>query len=245
MWPVHAPLNPGTRRGIIPVGAGCAGAGGARPGEGEPVTLAPLARGDTLADHLASLFGRARHQPVSVGEALDTASEKGFGLLLTLLALPTLIPVLPPGTAAILGAFIAFLGLQRFAGLHRPWVPAFVRRWLIPSRTAHFLLERGIPLLRRLEGRSRPRPASPDGPAAPRPGYELMSRVAALIAAAMGLIMATPLPFLNTLPALVGLLIGVGLVKTDPLFVAAGIGLGGALLAVLGGLLLLGGEFLV
>ncbi|MBI2201912.1 MAG: exopolysaccharide biosynthesis protein, partial [Armatimonadetes bacterium] len=42
-------------------------------------------------------------ESVTVGEITDRVARRGFGLFMIVLALPTLIPVLPPGSAATIG----------------------------------------------------------------------------------------------------------------------------------------------
>ena len=155
--------------------------------------------------------GRA---PLTLGEVVDLSREHGFGLLFTTLALPTLVPVLPPGTAAFIGLLFAVLGLQRAAGLAHPWLPGRLRRLTLSPQAARFMEERLIPLLARLERASRGRWRT----AATEPLF----RLASLSVALLGLLMLAPLPFFNTVPALLVLVVGVGFLRRDGLFILVG-----------------------
>lgn len=173
--------------------------------------------------------GRA---PLTLGEVVDLAREHGFGLLFTALALPTLVPVLPPGTAAFLGLLLTILGLQRAAGLTHPWIPARLRRLTLGPQAARFMEERVVPVLARLEGASRGRWRTAV--------TEPLFRAASVAVALLGLVMLAPLPFLNTLPALLVLVVGVGFLGRDGLFILAGTAAGYLLVTVIVGLVAAG-----
>jgi hypothetical protein len=162
---------------------------------------------------LAEALGDGRG--VTVGEITDRVAHRGFGLLLVILALPTLIPVLPPGAAATVGLLYVLLALQMLWGLERPWLPARVRAYRLGAHVVSALRSRGVPFLQRIERFSRPR-----GPVIDQ---RLLTRSVALIVLALGIVLFGPLPFLNTVPALSALLMGAGLLNRDLLFVLVGL----------------------
>lgn len=170
--------------------------------------------------------------PLTLGEVVDLSREYGFGLLFAVLALPTLLPVLPPGTAAFVGLLFALLGLQRAVGLQHPWLPERLRRVTLSPQAARFMDERVIPILARLEQGSRGRLRL----AASEPLF----RAAAVAVTLLGLVMATPLPFLNTLPALLVLMVGVGFLRRDGLYILVGMGAGFLLVGAIAGLVAAG-----
>lgn len=186
---------------------------------------------DALRRRLRESKGPGR-PPVTLGELVDLAREQGFGLLFAVLALPTLIPVLPPGTAAFVGLLFVGLGVQRALGLRHPWLPRRVRRWTLGEQAAEFLEARVLPRLERIERASQRRLTM----ALTEPVY----RAAALSVAVLGVLMAAPLPFFNTLPALVVLVVGVGFLRRDGVFVLVGMGAAYALAAVVVGLVAAG-----
>ncbi|MGQ9902533.1 MAG: exopolysaccharide biosynthesis protein [Fimbriimonadales bacterium] len=166
---------------------------------------------------------------VVLGEVLDKAGDRGYGFLLILLAIPAFIPVLPPGTSGVLGALMSVVALQMLFGLKQPWFPKRWRARVLSPKVVQAIQTRGVALLRKIERVSHPR-----GRRFTRNGVIL--RLSALIVIALALVLSSPMPFMNTLPALGVLLIGVGLANHDIYFLSAGwlIGLGVALIVVLG-----------
>ncbi|HZP81133.1 MAG TPA: exopolysaccharide biosynthesis protein [Chthonomonadaceae bacterium] len=161
---------------------------------------------ETLSGLLRSALDTDHDGRVSVGEIQDRVAERGFGLLLILLTLPMLIPM-PPGTSGPVGLLIALLGFQMLAGRAYPWLPARVRRYRLPAKALAALQTQGVAFMERLERLSRPRWRGVENP--------IMLRILAVLLILGGLVLFLPLPFLNTLPALFLLPIGVGLLNRD------------------------------
>jgi len=174
------------------------------PGPGE---LEPLSA--ILLDELTE------DETVTLGQLRDRLARRGFGLFMIVLALPTLIAILPPGSAAIIGLLYILLSLQMLFGKDEPWLPKRLSRYRLSARAIAALRTRGIPFLRRIERFSRPRPIRLDD--------RVVSRGVALVVLLLGVILLTPLPFLNTLPALAVLFMGIGLLNRDRVFIAAGL----------------------
>src|SRR5207247_10248563 len=85
-------------------------------------------------------------------------------------------------------------------GLPGPWLPVRVRNYRLTSGTMRMLQERGIPLLRRVERLARPRATwVPDA---------LVTRAVAVAVLLLGIVLLSPLPFFNTIPAMTVLLLG-------------------------------------
>lgn len=161
-------------------------------------------------------------EQITVGELFDRAEERGFGLLMIALGLPMLIPVLPPGASTVVGALYALLAIQLFLGRERPWLPGWVRRHVLSAQTTAALRRRAIPLVRRMERFSRRRYSILNHP--------LVVRLAAVVVFLLGLLLASPAPFMNLLPTLAIMAIGFGLLNDDGVFVLAGIVAGGAVI---------------
>jgi hypothetical protein len=167
---------------------------------------------DTLQDH-----------EVTVGELADRVAERGFGLIMIMLAMPTMIPVLVPGTAAVIGALYVILAGQMLIGLRRPWLPRRAREYRLSLSIVQALQRRGIPFLRRIDRLSRPRGVVAEG---------LVTRAVAVIVLLLGVVLLSPLPFFNTIPALTALVLGIGLVNRDGVFVLLGIVMSAGVFAV-------------
>lgn len=179
----------------------------------------------SVVDDISALLSNAHPGDVSLGDLADAAGERGFGLVFILFALPTIVPILPPGTAAAVGLVFMLLGIQMLIGHRKPWLPRSWRSRPVSPKLRKLTLEKAVPLLSKLSRWSRPR-------------WMLVSnavgmRWAALCAVAMGLVMLLPLPFMNTLPALAVLCIGIGLLNQDGAFLTLGMGTTGCVLAVL------------
>ena len=166
---------------------------------------------------------------VVLGEVLDKAGDRGYGFLLILLAIPAFIPILPPGTSGVLGALMSIVALQMLVGLKQPWFPKRWRNKVLSPKVVEALQTRGVAMLRKIERVSHPR-----GRRFTRNG--LILRLSALVVIALALVLSSPMPFMNTLPALGVLLIGVGLANHDIYFLSAGwlIGTAVALIVALG-----------
>ena len=156
---------------------------------------------------------------VVLGEVLDKAGDRGYGFLLILLAIPAFIPILPPGTSGVLGALMSIVALQMLVGLKQPWFPKRWRNKVLSPKVVQALQTRGVAILRQIErvSHSRGRRLTRNG---------LILRLSALVVIALALVLSSPMPFMNTLPALGVLLIGVGLANHDLYFLSAGWGIG-------------------
>jgi hypothetical protein len=99
-------------------------------------------------------------------------------------------------------------------GKDEPWLPARLGRYRLSAKAITALRKRGIPFLRRIERFSRPRLLPIDD--------RIASRGVAVIVLLLGIVLVPPFPFLNTLPALAVLIMGVGLLNRDGLFIAIG-----------------------
>jgi hypothetical protein len=150
---------------------------------------------------------------------LDKAGGRGYGFLLILLAIPAFIPILPPGTSGVLGALMSIVALQMLFGLKQPWFPKRWRNKVLSPKVVQALQTRGVAILRQIERVSHPR-----GRRFTRNG--LILRLSALVVIGLALVLSSPMPFMNTLPALGVLLIGVGLANHDIYFLSAGWAIG-------------------
>ena len=148
---------------------------------------------------------------LTLREIRDRLDERGFGLMILILAIPCLVPALY-GVPQLVGIPILLLAGQMLAGRVEPWLPeaALKRRvskaWL--DRMADFATKR----MGWFERLSRPR-------------LTLFVEGWAERVAALFMILATltiVLPMTNTIPSVALSLLAVGLIQRDGLFVAAG-----------------------
>lgn len=182
----------------------------------------------TLAEELAGFLTPKTAHGVQVREIVQMAGDRGFGLLLVFASLPLLIPM-PPGVSSIIGIAVSFFALQALLGRHRIWLPARVLGWRLSPRAIRFVIHRALPLLAWVErvGRTKEQ----------HPVTGKLLRLAAAVTLVLGLVMAAPIPFFNTPPAVVTLALGAGMLKGNARLVWLGIFFGLVLVVVvIGGL---------
>ena len=161
---------------------------------------------------------------ITIGKFIDIISHRGFGVVLLLLSLPAALPFPAVGYAIPFGLLIILFGFQVLVGRNSPWLPYRICQKQIPSGFIAFISEKGVPFLKRVERWSGQR-------------MEFMTQrpfgiILGVIILLKGIIMVIPIPFTNTLPALVVFILGLGLASDDGLFVLLGLVAGVILLIV-------------
>lgn len=171
----------------------------------------------TLSNTLQNLLATDRDS-LTVGTIVQRVEDRGFGLLLLVLSLPSALPVPAAGYSVPFGIVLLLLALQMIAGRQRPAFPERVQRIALSPKTATRLLGAGARLFRILETLVRPRMRW----IGQRGGRVFMGCLVLL----MALLMLIPIPLTNSFPALVIFLIGVGLTEEDGLFALAACAVG-------------------
>lgn len=163
----------------------------------------------SLAETLESTLASEHENGPSIGEITDAVGEKGFGLLLIVLSLPSALPVPAPGYSTPFGIVIALIAIQMLMGRPTVWLPARLQRIRIKPSFAKKMIGAATKFLRAVEHLIRPRQ------------QWIRSRVGqsglATVILIMACLMMLPIPLTNTLPAMVIFLIGVGLSEEDGL----------------------------
>jgi hypothetical protein len=182
-----------------------------------PVTPPPDAVADTAWDdggmaRTSDLMQRsieARYtERVSVAELLGTLGDRGFGLLIVLLTLPTLIPGPPiPGFSLVFAALIGLISSQLVRGFARPELPDWVLRRSFDRTRLDTMLLRAMPYVRRFERFAHGRPSAWT--------TRLGERWIGVLIVAVAVALAVPVPFGNTPPGLALLALGLGLIERD------------------------------
>ena len=170
-----------------------------------PTTPTHTSLAETLENTLAS---EHEHGP-SIGELTEAVGEKGFGLLLIVLSLPSALPVPAPGYSTPFGIVIALIAMQMLTGRQNVWLPERLQRIRIRPSLAKKMIGAATKFLRTVEHLIRPRQ------------QWIRSRIGqaglATVILIMACLMMLPIPLTNTLPAMVIFLIGVGLSEEDGL----------------------------
>ena len=182
---------------------------GARPRRRE---AAPARK---LSEELALLQARTAARSVTLREVLAILRGRGYSLLLILLALPFATPIPLPGLSTPFGLAIALIALRLTLG-QRPWLPRRLQRRVLPSGFFTKLLGFSARLIRLFEKVMRPRLAFLTATGWLRQGHAFLMFLAALC-----LLLPLPIPFTNSFPAWVILLMAGGLLERDGVFVLA------------------------
>lgn len=197
----------------------------------------------SLDEALKRTVARIEKETITLGELLELVGEQGLLIFCIIINIPFLFPVSIPGISTAFGAVIILIGIS--VTLNRlPWLPTRLLGRKLQRDQLLPVFERGISFVQRLQRFIRPRLTGLTEGA-------IMNRVngVALTVAAVLLILPLSLiPFSNTLPAVAIMLLSIGMLQRDGVFVLAGylfialsiLYFGGlALAAILGGQALL------
>lgn len=171
-----------------------------------------------LGQTLTRLLQTEHPGGLSVHAITAAVGEKGFGLLLIVLALPSALPVPAPGYSTPFGIVITLVALQMILGRPTVWLPARLGRIHIKPSLAKTMLGTASKFLDKIERFIRPRQQWIRG----RAGQAALGIVVLCMAA----LMILPIPLTNTAPAMVIFLIGVGLSEEDGLLALGAFALG-------------------
>ncbi len=162
-----------------------------------------------LGQTLTGLLLTEQAKGLSIREITLAVGEKGFGLLLMVLALPSALPIPAPGYSTPFGIVITLVALQMIVGRRTVWLPRRLGDIRIKPALAKTMLGSAGKFLHTIERLIRPRQLWIRG----RAGQVALG----LVVVCMACLMILPIPLTNTAPAMVIFLIGVGLSEEDGL----------------------------
>jgi hypothetical protein len=169
-----------------------------------------------------TLQGLLQRQPdseeLTLGEVFSRIGDRGFGLLLLLLSLPSALPIPAPGYSTPFGILIALLAVQMLAGRRVPWLPQWAARLRLQGGFTEGMIKFSSAFFHKVEFLIRPRLRWIGS----RAGLALLGALVLIMAC----LMILPIPLTNTFPAFVIFLIGIGLTEEDGLFAVFGAILG-------------------
>jgi hypothetical protein len=165
----------------------------------------------------------------TLGSLIDLFEQKSFAIIFVLLLGVPALPLPTGGVTHVLELIAMLLAVQLVIGRDRIWLPQRWRQREIGGEGQRRFLNGLMRVIRRLERLSRPRLRYLFN-------HRLSTTVFGLIAIAgsLGAFLAPPFTALDTLPALGVVLVSLGVLLEDFLFVAVGllIGAAGVLLEV-------------
>jgi len=169
-----------------------------------------------LSETLSQAVDGIEGDTVTLRKLMTAIGEQGLLVLCAIATLPFLIPVSIPGVSTVFGAAIVLLAVA--VTMNRlPWLPQRILDR--PLETAKLLpaLRKGVAIVSRLDAWVLPRIMMlTTGP---------MARFNGLVLVFAGLLLMAPfglVPFSNTAPAVAILLLTMGMLQRDGLFVLLG-----------------------
>ncbi len=144
-------------------------------------------------------------------DLVNALGERAGGILLAVIAIPAIIPVPGVPLGAVFGTVLTIIACRMAGPGAKSGPPQWLGRFRLKASLIALLARRGPALLRRVEHRLRPRA----GLLVARP----LTRFLVLVMALMGVLIALPIPFGNTLPGFAVILMGLGLAIGDGLAV--------------------------
>lgn len=172
----------------------------------------------SLAAVLQSVLQIKEGEQQTIGNVCTEVGEKGFGVLLVMLSLPSALPIPAPGYSTPFGLAILLVAFQILRGQEKLWLPSRIQKVEISSVMGLRMASVAGKFLGATERWIKPR-------------HKWITSTAgqvglASIVALMAILMLFPIPLTNTFPAMVIFLIGIALAEEDGLlaFVAFVIG---------------------
>ena len=169
----------------------------------------------SISDIFIKLDKQITGEEVSISNLLEAVHERGFGLILLILAIPMALPIpVPPGINILLASPLILLTAQQAIGRHTIWLPQWMLKKTIKRSKMSAIIKSILPWSARLEKFIKPR-------------LEFVTHGAfSCLIGVFGLIMALticiPLPLTNTVPSLGIALMSVGVIMRDGLAVLSG-----------------------
>jgi hypothetical protein len=168
-----------------------------------------------LSVKLEALHSRLNGRSPTIGELKQALEGRGSAMLLIFLALPFCFIAIP-GLSVPFGTAICVIGVFQMLG-RDPWLPDFILRRRLSSNSVSQLLLGAAKIASRIEKLIRPRLAFFHA------GPGMLRLIGfGIVIAGLGLMLPLPIPFSNSIPAWAVLLLAIGMMEKDGLFVLFG-----------------------
>lgn len=168
------------------------------------------------SDMLRKMVDKNRADRISFFDIKTALHERGFGILMVILAIPVSLPIpIPPGSTLLPGIPMLILSVQMLMGLDSPWLPGWIGNRTIKRSTLANIVEVAAPHLKRIERLLKPRFSF----ASSKTG----ERIIGLVACILSLLVMNPVPFTHMVPAWGILIMSLGLLSKDGVTIILGI----------------------
>lgn len=165
-----------------------------------------------------------KDERVSLGEIADFLDTRSIGGLLAVLALPMVLPVPAPGISVVFGIPLMGISAQLTLGYRRTWLPRRIARRSIARADYVAMVDRALPVLKRLERIVRPRATW-----LVKGWARVLVGLTCFVLAA---VITLPIPLGHLVPGTAICLMALGLIEHDGIVIGLGLGAGGIALLV-------------
>jgi hypothetical protein len=183
----------------------------------------------TLAAAFDEIRNSAGDGPLSIARIVEILSDRGIVVVLIILTMPFLFPIPTMGLSAPVGVAIAIYGVSVALG-RKPWLPKFLMKRELSNKAVHRLAGFGTKWGKRVEHLLKPRLSVMNWA-----GINILTGISLSVDA---LLMSLPLPIpaTNAIPAAAILLLLLGQLERDGVFIIAGQITSAVVLAIFAGL---------
>ena len=189
------------------------------------------------SEFLRQVVRSKKADSITIDEIKISLNERGFGILMTIFALPLSIPIpYIPGFTTLLAIPLLIFSAQLLLGIKYPWLPKWILKKTIKRSFIALLIIKSSPIMKKIETVLRHRLEAVT--------ENTGARIIGLFAFLFSLAIALPLPLTNLLPSFGILLMSFGMLGKDGLIAIIGI-LTGVIGLILTALVLLLGTKIV
>lgn len=169
---------------------------------------------------------------ISVGDIVSALGDRSFAPLMVIFAAPNAFLFIP-GSSVFTAVPLMLLAAQLILGRPSVWLPGFVAGRSIERASFSKIVTASLPYVERIERLAKPRwwPTS----------YLLAEGLIGVATLILAVFLFLPIPFANGLPALSIVMLALGLSERDGYWLAAGLLLTLVSIAVVIGIMFLGG----
>ena len=165
-----------------------------------------------MSEVLQRFLEKHQGDEVRLRDLFNEMENRAFASTLLLCALPEALPLPIAGISALVAMPLMLVSGQLVLGFQKPWLPDWVLDQPFKQEHSQLAISATIPFLEKLEYFFEPR-----WPLFTSPEAE---RCVGVILLFLSLIIALPIPFGNMLPAIIIVLICLGLIEKDGLIIA-------------------------
>lgn len=174
---------------------------------------------------------------LKVEDLINAYGSQSFGLVFIVMALPLTVP-LPPGVGFIPAALLCIWAIQRSIGGTFLWLPKVIGKHELSEKFIKKIEIKALPLCERLEKKflyssQKTRELS-----------EMELRLASIVVAFQSILIMLPTPFLNTIPAVITILMGLTILNNNRKLLWINMSFGLLALFFIGSTLYVGAEVL-